>query len=104
MPAPFGKFLMVFPLSSAFVIEAAVDTEPRAWTLTPDPAVFRATVGLVIMLFEIFRSEIVPLLLRMSTPNWYASLRTLFVTRTVPSTLLIVVPLSLKAMFESKGQ
>jgi len=71
------------------------EVEPQWWAF--------AAVGLVIALFEMFRSETVPLLFRTSTPCWNGVERTLFVIATAPSMLFTVAPLSLNAMFESNA-
>jgi len=68
MPAPPGKFAIVLFVSSAFVTTAAVVAEPRSPTRMAEPCEDAEAVELVNVLFEMFRSLIVPDQFPMSTP------------------------------------
>src|SRR5215216_3163033 len=101
-PPSLGKLRIVLPLIAALVRLATAEALPMPISLTPDPFEVAVLVVLVIVLFWIVASLIVPVLFWMSMPLSKALVRVLFVTASVPARLPPSrVPLPLNAMLDS---
>src|SRR5262249_21093666 len=92
MPLPPGKLVMSLPLISALVISNAVLALPLSLKKMPEPEEVLELVLLVIVLFEMLASVIVPASEATATPLRNALVSVLPVTVSVPL-MLLPVPL-----------